>query len=71
MEVAYCHLEIKVLVYSLAEGVVVDGGDEVIGGSVATLEITPTEKKFSSAKAVPGFANVVEGQRGQLLLSGG
>jgi hypothetical protein len=59
-----------VLVYALGADIIAGTG-QGMGQSVATLKITSTEKKFSSAQASSGFANVVKGQQGHLLLSGG
>jgi hypothetical protein len=60
-----------ILVYKLDEEAAVNEVGQAAGESVATLQITSTEKKFSSAKIISGFANIVAGQQAQLLLSGG
>ena len=60
-----------VLVYPLDAEITIDETGEVIGDSIATLQIITTARRFATAQALDGQDLLEKGQQGQLVLTGG
>jgi len=58
-----------ILVFDKDEDIVLDKNGNATGESVAKLQITSTQQKFSNAQTITGFDNLELGQKGHLVLS--
>lgn len=56
-----------VLVYPLQEDAPLNQAGSPSGNPIATLQVTNTDKKFATARAVDGFDQLVKGQKAVLL----